>query len=350
MLNYRALPHRIATLLVELYMARSNRIAVQMAHIKDQLEEASDDDKLQTLNENLNSLQTQYKAACQCVVSITDSPHAEYDPSATLLLSRVYSYAGNNAALLDYDLFHRGSGTHSSSSGGNAAAGATNIGAHGGANVAHAYTFDPVLANPLMLRVAMEANNSRRVLQLLRREGRQDPELYVQALRYFVQRTLRSLAMASNGDLEDGLARRRRDSGSQEADMSVSSDETDSDSDSSSSDDGSSGSDSDSEERNRQSREKRGQKATLRAWRWVIKVLKRVDRDNVAIPPVQLLAILTSTQGVDDAGTDDDESLLLPFGHPGNRGVGVPYCIVSQYISKSINVCEWSCLLCVVCT
>lgn len=120
------------------------------------------------------------RALRDAIQNLLDNPNAEYDSSHALLLTRIYGYKFG-----EYLLLYREHGAHQ-----------------------------------LLLRVYMEQGATNgdasvsRIFKLLNLEGSTDPELYVQALRFFLRR-------AGAGDdtwteVTESLANRRRDASDDE--------------------------------------------------------------------------------------------------------------------------------------
>ncbi len=59
--------------------------------------------------------------------------------------------------------------------------------------------------------------------------------------------------------------------------------------------------------------------------------MRRIQRDEVAIPPVQLLALLS------EGSVDANSRLLLDNSTAIDKNCGVPYSIISKFVVKSLS-------------
>ena len=309
----RALPAKVADTLLELYLRKFSEAEAQLASLKAASSRAHHDaEQGKRLDAEVVHVQAAAREMKRRIGAILDNPQADYDATHALLLVHIYNYPCNEYPLM-----------------GKSSSGATSVRCAAAA---------ASQGNLLLLRKYMESNQTRRILKLLRTEGKNDPELYVQALRYFVRKQTH---MQKFDDLAVSSRRRRRghsgadsdDECDETAEGNVASvhsgsdgGDTDADSDSSGeSSDCSSDSDSDSDSsENEVKREARRQKEAMKRWKDVVKVLAIVDRDQV-LAPVQIISLLAEQCGGEE---DDDED-------------GVPFALISKYVTKSLhNVAE----------
>jgi hypothetical protein len=96
-------------------------------------------------------------------MNLLDNESAKYEPSHALLLTNIYHFTPGSCYLLE----------------------------------------QMTSTTELLLRLRIQANDEKGLFKILRREGRKDPELYVQVLRYFVEKTSVKYNVSHTEDEDD---------------------------------------------------------------------------------------------------------------------------------------------------
>jgi hypothetical protein len=125
-----------------------------------QLQEYShlvDEAKQSSADEN-RTKEAAIQALGEKIILVLDSDIAKYEPDQAFLLTSMYGFTAGSCYLLE--------------------------------QMSH--------TTELLLRLRIEAGDERGLFKLLRREGRKDPGLYVQVLRFFVDKASSKLPQADN--------------------------------------------------------------------------------------------------------------------------------------------------------
>jgi hypothetical protein len=235
----RSIPAKLATMMLELYLDNFNKISARIELLKQGTAStassapttgaigATSPAKIRVAATELRDAETALSACEASIMGILDGANAQYDIAHALLLTASYEYERGNLFLLDKQR----------------------------AVALHA------------LRLT-ESQDSNELFKLLRREGNQDPELFIQVLTHFVeesssasQAARASFASPKRSELNKGLSAAAVDDEEDGLDGLRDSD----------------GGSSDKEDDNR--------------WDAVMDVMDMIEKDNV-LSPVQVLTIL----------------------------------------------------------
>jgi hypothetical protein len=199
----RLIHSKITMTLVEIYLQEYSNLVDGLDKLKSSSSKAVDD---------IKELETAIKTLDTRIMSILDGNHVQYDASHVLLLCHSYSFAAGQQFLLEQ-----------------------------------------LEATDLLVRQHIEVENDAGLFKIMRLQGRKDPELYVQILKYFVDKTIAANSQHSSESASNPSSRGRKS-------------DTDSDSDS----------DEDDNER----------------WDQIGEVLDLIEKQNV-LTPTQVISVLS---------------------------------------------------------
>jgi hypothetical protein len=152
----RVLSPKLWTTFMELNMKKYHFYVLELSKLEKQL--ASNSSNNNSSNENMiYELETNIQQLEILIMNILDGPNAQYDPAHALLLCSMFAFDKGERYLLERQ-----------------------------------QSID------LLINKLIEAEDSKEVFKLLRKEGTKEPELFVQVLTYFVQKTMQTLPSPTN--------------------------------------------------------------------------------------------------------------------------------------------------------